>query len=106
MLPGLRQIALRLNDEEARRHPDVESLLFRVEPLLGELARCARDVSMRLAFISTFQPASRTCWMTRASALLTRSSACRAPAGCARSCASSTLLPIGYETLTPTAHVG
>ena len=32
------EIALRLDDQKARRHADLEPALFRVEPLLGELA--------------------------------------------------------------------
>src|SRR5215831_7387526 len=39
---GLREVALRLDHEEARRQPHLEALLFRVEPLLGELARRPR----------------------------------------------------------------
>src|SRR5438132_6765597 len=38
----LREIALRLDDEKARRHPDLESLSLGIEPLLRKLARRAR----------------------------------------------------------------
>ena len=38
---GLREVALRLDHEEARRHADLEALALGVEPLLGELARGA-----------------------------------------------------------------
>src|SRR6476620_279731 len=37
----LREIALRLDHQEARRHPDLEPLALGVEPLLGELVRRA-----------------------------------------------------------------
>src|SRR5436190_2971230 len=40
--PHLRQVALRLDDEEARRHADVEPLSLGIEPLFRELARRAR----------------------------------------------------------------
>src|SRR5882724_10960563 len=36
--PGLREVPLRLNDEEARRHADLETLSFSIEPLFGQVA--------------------------------------------------------------------
>ena len=38
MFRAIGEIALRLDDEEARRHPDLEPPLLGVEPLLRQLA--------------------------------------------------------------------
>ena len=73
---GLREIALGLDDEEARRHPHLEPLALGVEPLVGEFAGGAgRLHALRVHF--DVPARVRTSAESHApSALFTRSSAC------------------------------
>ena len=69
-------------DSEAKGTPEKLVDMPTSKRLRSESSRCsassraARVVSMRFAFISIFQPASRICWMARDSALFSRWADC------------------------------
>ena len=68
-----REIALRLDDEEARRHPDFEALLLRVEALFGELASELRGLD---ALTVLFEPKCRVAHLPHRDEFDVRSRAC------------------------------
>ena len=87
---GNREIALRLNDQEAGGHADLEPSLLGVQALLGELACQGRG-----RFCSSLNAEFRT-WRTAVSSVLRRRAADWSRSSRARArLASAVLLPSG-----------